>query len=471
MKALLKFKSLSFKLWFTIISSIILSVLFAYSLSQYYYKNLYIEKVKTDLINEASLLAADYSGGKITEEYKKNIDWFNSKIESEVFVVNNPRELSACLPFEIDYHTLISEEERQMLLDGKTVEKEGYEPRFHKNIVAAIIPLLDENRLEGIIYTYIPVDSITELIHEFAVKWMIAAFLFMLIAILLTTKWLRKLINPIQEIEVAARHVSKGDYSIKVPVTSDDEVGHLAKAFNEMAESIHLEEEKKRVFLENVSHELRTPLSYVKGYTQAILDGVISEKEEKLKYLQLISRETLRMQHLVADLMELTKIDRNQVLLKTSPIAFAQFIEDFLLKYEQILAEKKLKLQLKLDPEPIIMADERKIEQILQNIIDNAIQYTDSNGSISVMLQRNKNSCELTITDTGCGIPKQDLPHIMNRFYRVNKARSRSNGGSGLGLSIVKELVELQKGVITIESKEGIGTTVVLIFPILSDCI
>ena len=346
MIALPKFKSLSFKLWFTSITSIILSVLFAYSLSQYFYKNLYVEKVKKDLINESSLLAADYSGGQITDEFKQKVDWFNSKNESEVFVVNNPRELSACLPFDVDYQTLISEEERQMLLAGKTVEKEGYEPRFDKNIVAAIIPLLDENRLEGIIYTYIPVDSITDLIQEFAVKWMIAAILFLMIAIVLTTKWLKKLIHPIQEMEVAARQVSKGDYSIQVPVTSHDEVGQLAKAFNEMADSIHLEEEKKREFLENVSHELRTPLSYVKGYTQAILDGVITEKQEETKYLQLISRETLRMQQLVADLMELTKMERNQVPLQTTPVAFAQFIEDFTVKYEQILNEKKLKLQL-----------------------------------------------------------------------------------------------------------------------------
>lgn len=471
MKVLYKFKSLSFKLWFTIISSIILSVLFAYSLSQYYYKNLYIEKVKADLMNEASLLAADYNG-KITDEYKQKIDWFNTKNESEVIVVNNPRELSACLPFEIDYQTLITEEERQLLLEGKPVEKEGFEPRFDKNIVAAIIPLLDENRLEGIIYTYVTVDSITELTKEFSLKWVIAALLFTAIAIVLMTKWLKKLIRPIQEMEGAAHQVSKGDYSIKVPVTSSDEVGRLAKAFNEMAESIYLEEEKKREFLENVSHELRTPLSYVKGYTQAILDGVISNKKEETKYLQLISRETLRMQHLVDDLMELTKIDRNQIQLQTSPIAFAQYIEDFVMKYEQILFEKKLKLELQLDPDPIIMADERKLEQILQNILDNAIKYTDSYGSISVILLQKNKTCELSITDTGCGIPKQDLPFIMNRFYRVNKARSRSNGGSGLGLSIVKKLIELQKGEITIESKEDIGTKVTLIFPIIqSDCI
>lgn len=464
-----KVRSLSFKLWLMMISAVIVSIVFAYSLSQYYYQNLYIQKVKHDLQYEATLLAADYRGGEITEEYKQKMDWFNSKNESETFVVNNPRELSACLPFDIDYDTLISEKERQLLLEGHIVEKEGYEERFSKNIVAAIIPLVDDHRLEGIIYTYIPVDSITELIHEFALKWGMVALLFIVIAILLMTKWLKKLIRPIQEMEVAVHQVSNGDYSIHVPIRSMDEVGQLAGAFNEMAESIHLEEERKREFLENVSHELRTPLSYVKGYTQAILDGVIASKEDETKYLQLIARETLRMQHLVADLMALTKMDRKQVSLQTMPIAVAQFIEDFIVKYEQVLQEKQLQLKLELAPDPIMIADERKLEQILQNILDNAIEYTNAGGLISITLTSKKTSCELIVSDTGCGIPQQDLPLITNRFYRVNKARSRSNGGSGLGLSIVKKLVALHQGEIHIESEEGVGTKVCMTFPTVSD--
>lgn len=463
-----KWNSLSFKLWLLVISVLVLSLFFAYSLSQYYYKNLYVEKVKTDLINEASLLAADYTGGELTDEFKERVEWFNSKNDSEIFVVNNPRELSACLPFEINYDTLISESERQSLLEGKAIEKEGFEERFSKNIVAAIIPLLDKNGLEGIIYTYIPVDSITDLIQEFAMKWFAAALLFITILIIVTTHLLRRLINPMKEIEAAAKQVSEGDYSIKVNVSSQDEVGQLAAAFNEMARSIHLEEERKKEFLENVSHELRTPLSYVKGYTQAIIDGVIKE-EDKQKYLQLIARETLRMQHLVTDLMELTKMDSKEMELQKQPIALAQFVEEFASKYEPILQEKKITLYLQLDPDSIICADERRLEQILHNIFDNAITYTGNNGRISIHLEQQEAKCTLRIADTGSGIPEEDIPHIMNRFYRVNKARTRVDGGSGLGLSIVKKLMDVHEGRIVIESKEGEGTSVSLTFPTMID--
>ncbi|MGE7121309.1 sensor histidine kinase [Peribacillus sp. NPDC046944] len=461
--------SLSIKIWVTIIAAIILSVLFAYSLSQYYYKNLYVKKIKTDLVNEASLLGVDYSGGEITEDFVEKVEWFNSKNDSEVFVVSNPRELSACLPFKIDYDTLISEEERQLLLAGQAVEKEGYEKRFDKNIVAAIIPLNDGDRLEGIIYTYIPVDSITDLLREFAAKWLGAAFLFLIVVIFLMTKWLKKLVKPIKEMEHAANRVSDGDYNIKLQVKSQDEIGSLAQAFNEMAQSIYLEEERKKEFLENVAHELRTPLSYVLGYTQAIKDGIVKDEEEKQKYLQLISRETQRLQKLLRDLMNLAKLDSEQSGLHSTPIAFAQFIEEVLVKYEPIMKERQIRLEVELDPDPIIMGDEGRVEQVLHNILDNAITYTETGGTIYLTLNQQKEECELIIGDTGRGIPASDIHHVMERFYRVNKARSRFDGGSGLGLSIVKKLVEQQKGKITIESEEQIGTKVSIVLPTIVD--
>lgn len=163
--------------------------------------------------------------------------------------------------------------------------------------------------------------------------------------------------------------------------------------------------------------------------------------------------------------MDLSKMESAPFLLNKTPIAYAQFIEDVLVKYEPIIKEKQLGLKLDLDPDPIIFGDEGRMEQILHNIFDNAIQYTDSGGAIHITLIQHKDDCELLVTDTGNGIPEADLPYIMNRFYRVNKARSRFDGGSGLGLSIVKKLVELQNGKIEIESKEKRGTTVRVILP------
>lgn len=217
-----------------------------------------------------------------------------------------------------------------------------------------------------------------------------------------------------------------------------------------------------------MAHELRTPLSYVKGYTHAILDGIVKNDEER-KYLQLISREALRLQRIVGDLLDLSKVDGDSFQICKTPIAFAQFIEDVLAKYEPIIKEKQLSLEYELDPDPIIDGDEGRMEQILHNIIDNAIQYTNQGGSIHITLIQQNEECELSISDTGTGIPKADLPYVMNRFYRVNKARSRFDGGSGLGLSIVKKMVEWQHGKIEIQSKEKIGTKVKIILPTIKE--
>jgi len=458
------FFSLSFKMWITFLITIVLSILFAYSLSHYYYKHLYVEKLKTNMVDVAAKLAADYQGGEITEEYSKQVEWLNTKVDSEIFIVSNPRELSACLPFEIDYDSLISEKERQQLIKGEVIDKEGFEERFNRKIVAAVTPLVDEGRLEGIIYTYVPVDSITEVLQEFAYKWLAAAVLFVIAAIFLGTKWLKRLFKPIKEIEEAAKKVSEGDYSIKVNVNSRDEIGSLGAAFNEMANSIYHEEAKKREFIENVSHELRTPLSYVTGYTQAILDDVVKDEDQK-KYLTLILSESNRLEKLVTDLMDLAKMNSEQVLVNQVPIALAQFLEDFFEKYTVVMKERGLILRLTLDPDSIIIADESQVKQILHNLIDNAMNYSRVGGVIDVQLTKESEQVIVRIKDTGIGIPKEDIPQVMDRFYRVNKARSRFDGGTGLGLSIVKQLVVLQKGTVKIESEVGKGTTVIVSFP------
>ena len=459
--------SLFKKLWLTVTGTILITILYSFLLSYIFYEKLYVDIVEKSLVEEGNRLATDYSGGPLTEELKLRVEWYNDKSESEVFLVSNPKELSACLPYAIDYETLIGKEERDQLLKGEPVLKSGFEERFDRKILAVAIPLLDKSRLEGIIYLYVPLAKISELTVDFSFLWLAGGVAFIIIAAFLGFKMLQRLTRPIYAMKEAAEKVSKGDYSVRVEIQSNDEIGELANSFNYMSESIQKEDEKKRDFLADVSHELRTPISYIKGYSEALETGMIKNPEEQGKYLKLINREAGRMVKIVADLLDLSRLDADEYILYKNPFPLAQLIEDFILKYGPAMDEKNINLSLNLDPDIIINGDEGRLKQIFQNIIDNAIHYTENEGAISIRLSKHPYGCLLEFEDTGIGIPEEDIKKLTDRFYRVNKARSRADGGTGLGLAIVDKLVNLHNGKLEITSILGKGTNVKLYFPIV----
>ncbi|GAE44299.1 hypothetical protein [Mesobacillus boroniphilus] len=174
--------SLFKKLWLTVTATILVTVFYSFFLSYLFYEKLYVDIVEESLLEEGNRLASDYTGGPLTDEMKQQVEWYNEKSESEVFLVNNPKELSACLPYSIDYETLIGKEERELLLKGEPVMKSGFEERFGRKILAVAIPLLDNNRLEGIIYLYVPLAKISELTVDFSFLWLIGGVLFIIIA-------------------------------------------------------------------------------------------------------------------------------------------------------------------------------------------------------------------------------------------------------------------------------------------------
>ncbi|WP_079509417.1 sensor histidine kinase [Mesobacillus jeotgali] len=459
--------SLFKKLWLTVTAAILITVLYSYFLSYLFYEKLYVDIVEESLLEEGNRLASDYTGGAVTDELKQQVEWYNEKSESEVFLVSNPKELSACLPYSIDYETLIGKEERDQLLKGEPVLKSGFEERFGRKILAVAIPLLDNSRLEGIIYLYVPLAKISELTVDFSFLWLVGGVLFIIIAAFLGFKMLHRLTRPLAAMKQAADKVSGGDYSARVDIDSNDEIGQLAKAFNHMSESVQKEDEKKREFLADVSHELRTPISYIKGYSEAMETGMIKDPDEKNKYLKLINRESVRMVKIVEDLLDLSRLDADEYRLIKHPFPLSQHIDDFIVKYGPALKEKNIGLSLDLDPDVIINGDEGRMEQIFQNIIDNSIRYTKKGGTISIILTKHADGCKVEIADTGIGIPKEDIAKLTERFYRVNKARSRADGGTGLGLAIVDKLVKLHNGKMEIESSLGKGTSVKLYFPIV----
>jgi len=449
------------KLWLTVVCAVCVTVSFLYFVSLYSYEKLYVDNLKGSLVMEGKNLAAQYDkreGISIFEEKVRSFDQISS---SDVLFVSNPRDLSACLPFDVHHPSLISEGDRQTLLDGKTVTKIGYEEHFERNIMGVVIPVLENKKLVGIVYSYIPLKSIKDLIYDMGLILAPLAIAMILITIWVGRKIIIAITKPLSQMERVANHLATGDFSERITVSSEDEIGRLGKAFNKMANSLETEDVKRKEFLANVSHELRTPLSYIKGYSEAILDGVAKGPQQE-KVTQLIHKEAGRMQRLVHDLLDLAQLEGEHFPLKKQPIVFSQLIEDVLDTYEIKFIEKEIHISTNLNPEVIVMIDEDRMQQVLHNVLDNAIRYTNQNGNIVITLEQIDDYCELKIKDTGIGIDIEHLENLGERFYRVDKARSRQHGGTGLGLAIVRQIVHIHGGQWQIESEKDTGTTVII---------
>jgi signal transduction histidine kinase len=457
-------KKLSVKIWGMTLIFLIIAISFMITVAHFLYEQLYVDNVEQSMIEVGVKLQTNYSGGAVTDELIANIEQFNTYSHFDVFAVRDAKELSACVPFDIDYDALIGSTERQQLLNGETVTKIGYEPRFDRQLISVVIPFTDENRLEGILYMYYPLAKILELTNEDVRILTFAALVFLIGLSFIIYKAVKKLLAPLTTLQQAANDMRNKKYETRVQVKTDDEVGQLARAFNDMAQSIEQEDEAQRTFLATVSHELRTPISYVKGYSEAIEQGYIDEQKIP-ETIHLIAREANRMQRITNDLLTLARNEKSEKL-ELMPIVLEECIRESVLLLEQQLNEKQITLQLQVEDEWIVAGDEQKLKQVFINVFENAITYSKQNERIKLMISKHGKYAHVQIQDFGIGISPKDLPHITDRFYRVNKARSRADGGSGLGLSIVSQIIEQHQGKLMIESKLNQGTSVHVYIPI-----
>ncbi|WP_050770905.1 HAMP domain-containing protein [Bacillus coahuilensis] len=280
-------RKLAGKLLLLLLGMLLVTILVSFTLTGFLYERLYVNSIKEELVQYGENVSLDYDGGDVSDIFVWNVEYLNEKTRFEIFAVRNPRELSACVPFEIDYNALIGSKERAQLLDGQSVIDVGYEERFKRDLVSVVVPLLDEDRLEGILYLYYPLENIQELTENYALLWVLCIFLFSMIISVIGAKGVSYVINPLLEMKDAAKNISRGDLTSRVNVSSRDEIGELAETFNKMAESLEKEDERNKEFLATVSHELRTPITYIKGYNEALQMNLGTEIE-RAQYFQLI---------------------------------------------------------------------------------------------------------------------------------------------------------------------------------------
>lgn len=252
-------------------------------------------------------------------------------------------------------------------------------------------------------------------------------------------------------------------FKVSLVSLSKDEGKGVLLFFQDTTEERSLEEIKKD-FVANVSHELRTPLASIKGYSETLLDGGMDDKETLKDFLGIIDRHATRMSRLIDDLLVLSRVESHQMSFTTERIDICEVINFIASGFQKQSRDKEVDFSLDFEEENIVvLADRYRLEQVLVNLFDNAIKYTPKGGSVVVKTRDTSDGVRVDVTDTGIGIPEEDLPRIFERFYRVDKARSRELGGTGLGLSIVKHIVQSMNGTVTVKSSPGNGTTFTLI--------
>lgn len=277
----------------------------------------------------------------------------------------------------------------------------------------------------------------------------------------------RRIVRPILEIREIAGRLSRGDYEARVPVRGRDELASLAERMNELAESLAYYSSSRRKFLSHVAHELRTPLTYVKGYVTLLREQDIQGQEAQ-KLLSVIREQTDRLERLVGDLVTLSHLDEGELKVRRERFDLRRHLRRIAEEVAPRAEERGIRLDWEVRGEGEVFLDPDRLDQILLNLLDNALRYSRRGGQVRVtgIIDREKNRVRIDVADEGIGIPKEELKRIWDRFYRVEKSRARRFGGSGLGLSIVKQLTDLLGGSVEVHSEPGKGTTFVLTFPL-----
>lgn len=279
----------------------------------------------------------------------------------------------------------------------------------------------------------------------------------MLVAVLLSSYLSARIVRPIKQLVNASQRIAAGRYDLRLDETQADEISELTHNFNRMAAALTNIEHTRQQLIADVSHELKTPLTSIKGYMEGLQDGVIPATTETF---ELVHNEADRLQHLVEDLQELSRAEAFQLPMKFQPCRPADLIQKTVTGLRPQFDEKGVELVVNLPVEfPTVQADPDRIRQVLINLLGNALQYTSAGGRVAVHSTRDGTILRFSVEDTGRGLAPEDLERVFIRFYRVDKSRARTSGGSGIGLTIARHIVEIHGGIIWAESEgEGKGS-------------
>ncbi len=589
-------KKIVWKLFFTQIALVLISLTVIGFYVSFSLRGHYIGEIASQLESSA-ILTRDLAKEDIRKGNGAGINFLAKRVGREIhsrITIINPEGV-VLGDSEEDPQNMENHRDRPEIIEameGRTGRITRYSPTLKQEMMYLALPIYgDSSRIVGTVRVSLSLD---ELKHRIASIYKIVG-LGGLLAVMLSLGLVfivaQRVSNPIRQVARAAKKISRGDFSERIRIDSEDEVGDLARSFNVMSEELEskieslvrevsekevvlssmiegviavdqeervilfnralqkmlelppndtlgrfhweavrnpeinnlfkkvlrtrkqktiefsftpLKEKIFRVqaapivdsggtllgvvtvlhditeikrlekvrmeFVANVSHELRTPLTSIMGAAETLKNGAIDDKKDALTFLNVIERHTDRLNRLIADLLDLSRVETGKKKMEFGPIKILDLAEKAVCGFQEAAKKKFLEIIMDIPPDlPLVLADEEEIETVLSNFLDNALKYTPKKGKITLGAVEKDGFIETTVADNGTGIPKKDLPRIFERFYQVDKDRSRELGGTGLGLSIVKHIIEAHGGTVKAESEEGKGTIFTFTLPISQD--
>lgn len=422
-----------------------------------------------ELYNEASLIANQYGSEYYNKQMTRSevsiqlkaVDTFLNvqiwMVDTEGNIIINTRDSSL---------TNASIPGFDPALLGRNLYQIGYYYNmFSEEMISVSAPITSNFQTRGYIIIHSSIRSLQsarDSLLNISYVTLIVIFLLSLIFLLVFTIFIYR---PLKRITAAANAYAAGDLKYKVNCHSNDEMGYLAATLNYMAHELNKSEEYQKNFIANVSHDFRSPLTSIKGYVEAMKDGTIPYEMQE-KYLDIVIFETERLRKLTSSLLTLNSYDSRAILLDISSFDINQVIKSTLATFEGVCSKKKISFVLTLDEKiKMVSADMGKIQQVLYNLIDNAVKFSHNSSSIRITVSERNGKVFVSVKDSGIGIPKDSVSKIWDRFYKTDLSRGKDKRGTGLGLSITKEIIQSHNENIDVISTEGVGTEFIFSLP------
>ena len=408
----------------------------------------------------AGSCAADlYNSETTLETVKYQLDSLDKYLEANIWIINPSGRmvLNSSEELDVDKEVIVKDFD-PTITAGSYYTIGNFFDYFSTEQLSVFAPITSEYKVKAYVVIHYPMENIRDLVNDYAMIAYLQLSVTLFLSIIIILFFTQLVYKPIHRITIATEAYASGNMHYPLQVDSNDEIGYLAASLSYMASQVAQAEDYRKKLVANISHDFRSPLTSIKGYLEAMQDGTIPP-EMYDKYLQIVINETDRLTKLTNSLLTLNNLNTKGMILEKTEFDINQIIRNTVASFEGTCQAKKIGIEIVLTGEEMyVVADQGRIQQVIYNLLDNAIKFSHNNSVIVVETTEKKNKIFVSVKDHGIGIPKEEVKMVWDRFYKSDLSRGKDKKGTGLGLSIVKEIVNAHEENINVISTEGVGT-------------